>query len=67
METELNLSAVFNALGLAEWQHVVVRRKGRGIFECIGGGTAVSVCRRFGNYKIDMSIVQDGILFVYVK
>lgn len=53
--------------GLGYVGQVSIRRHGEHGVEYLGGGTALSCIKRFGNYDVRDSCNMDGILIIYVE
>ena len=53
--------------GLGYVGQVSIRRHGDNGVEYLGGGTALSCIKRFGNYDVKDSCNMDGILIIYVE
>ena len=54
---------VLNGLQLGPWQHVVLVTNG---YVNVGGGNSADMIRRFPNWEVLRTVIQDDIVKMYV-
>lgn len=64
--SKIRVSELLSALSLSSFHHVSIRRKDSAGEDYVGGGSPVSVSRRFGNLEIKGSDIRENVLIIYV-